>query len=89
MESEKEGAAFIIKKEDIMMEIGKMIRFLVKVWNQQFLLGVLYYASGRPAYDGEWVDDKFQGNGILYNDNPKVEDIDYRNLEIIGKYWII
>ena len=22
-------------------------------------LGVLYYATGKPAYDGEWVEDKF------------------------------
>lgn len=41
-----------------MMGIGKMIRFLVKVCFI-YILGVLYYASGRPAYDGEWVDDKF------------------------------
>ena len=25
--------------------------------------GVLYYASGKPAYDGEWVNDKFDGYG--------------------------
>lgn len=32
--------------------------------------GVLSYASGKPAYEGDWVDDKFDGYGVLYNENP-------------------
>ena len=32
--------------------------------------GVLSYASGKPAYDGDWIEDKFEGFGVLYNENP-------------------
>ena len=34
--------------------------------------GVLYYSSGLPAYDGDWVDDKFEGFGQLMNEHPVV-----------------
>ena len=30
--------------------------------------GILYYASGRKAYEGNWVDDKFNGKGKVFND---------------------
>jgi hypothetical protein len=32
--------------------------------------GVLSYACGKAAYDGDWLEDKFEGFGILYNENP-------------------
>jgi hypothetical protein len=34
--------------------------------------GVLMYASGKVAYDGDWVNDKFEGFGVLYNEVPAV-----------------
>ena len=49
-------------------------------------LGTLYYANGRPAYDGDWVNEKFEGKGTLYNDNPRYLDIDFRNLNSVGEY---
>lgn len=29
--------------------------------------GTLYYQSGKVAYEGNWIDDKFHGKGKLYN----------------------
>ena len=28
---------------------------------------VLYYGPNRPAYSGDWINNKFHGNGVLYN----------------------
>lgn len=61
MAKKKVEEDYITKREAIMMDIGKMTKLMDKVWYYYINKGVLYYASGRPAYDGEWVDDKFQG----------------------------
>jgi hypothetical protein len=29
--------------------------------------GVLYYDVGQPAYEGDWQNDQFHGQGTLYN----------------------
>jgi hypothetical protein len=29
--------------------------------------GTLYYGPNRPAYSGEWIHNKFNGRGSLYN----------------------
>jgi len=29
--------------------------------------GALYYANDQIAYEGEWLNDKLHGYGILYN----------------------
>jgi hypothetical protein len=29
--------------------------------------GVLYYSSGKIAYEGEWKQDRLHGYGVLYN----------------------
>lgn len=52
--------------------------------------GVLSYASGTPAYDGDWVDDKFEGYGILYNENPIhfQEEFNYNDFDNVDEYWI-
>ena len=31
--------------------------------------GVLFYPNGTKAYEGEWVNDKFNGHGIVYNED--------------------
>lgn len=51
--------------------------------------GVLYYASGKPAYDGDWFEDKFEGRGILYNENPIDLDhsFNYNDFDEIDDYW--
>lgn len=45
--------------------------------------GKLYYQSGRLAYEGNWSNDKFHGQGILYNDNPELltRSFDYSNFD--------
>lgn len=37
--------------------------------------GILYYASGKLAYEGEWYQDKLSGYGVLYND--KIEPLEH------------
>jgi len=51
--------------------------------------GILYYASGKPAYDGDWFEDKFEGNGVLYNENPNNLDeaFNYNDFDEIDDYW--
>mmetsp|Transcript_14778 Transcript_14778/g.1336 ORF Transcript_14778/g.1336 Transcript_14778/m.1336 type:complete len:82 (+) Transcript_14778:308-553(+) len=51
--------------------------------------GVLYYGSGKPAYDGEWVEDKFEGFGILFNENPATLEgpFDYRDFDLVDEFW--
>lgn len=69
---EKEN--FIIKMEDYMMVNGKRIKCMEKVkYFQNILnynLGSLFYASGKPAYEGDWNEDKFHGIGVLHNEIP-------------------
>ena len=31
--------------------------------------GTLYFSDGNIIYDGEWLDDKYEGNGKLFNIN--------------------
>ncbi len=33
--------------------------------------GLLYYQSGKLAYEGFWKSDQFQGKGKLYNETPE------------------
>ncbi len=44
--------------------------------------GVLFYESNRPAYDGFWKNDQFNGFGVLYNEYPEemYELFDFINL---------
>jgi len=55
--------------------------------------GVLYYASGKPAYDGDWYEDKFEGFGVLYNENPASlegyysEGFDYKDFNNVDEFW--
>jgi len=45
--------------------------------------GKLYYQSGRLAYEGDWLKDRFHGFGTLYNDNPEMlaECFEYSNFD--------
>ena len=51
--------------------------------------GILYYASGKPVYDGDWFEDKFEGRGVLYNENPNNLDgaFNYNDFDEIDDYW--
>lgn len=52
--------------------------------------GSLYYSSGKPAYVGDWNLDKFEGQGILYNENPVslLQEFDYTDFDHINDYWV-
>ena len=66
-------------KNDQMDGIGRMIRKFIQI-------GTLYYASGKIAYEGHWLENQFDGQGTLYNENPSVDQIDYRDLNLINGY---
>jgi len=44
--------------------------------------GVLYYSSGKIAYEGEWLEDRLHGYGVVYNDNIIIlkGQFDYQHL---------
>ena len=70
---------------------GPRIRCMEEVVNVlSIVLGTLYYASAKPAYEGQWIDDKFEGEGTLYNEFPQalVGQFDCRDMEEVGEYNI-
>lgn len=52
--------------------------------------GTLYYPSGAVAYEGQWLDDEFDGLGTVYNDNPVTikGGFDYTNFTILQEEWL-
>ncbi|CAD8109376.1 unnamed protein product [Paramecium primaurelia] len=65
--------------------------FYIGQWQNDVMngYGSLYYPSGKLAYQGCWVNGKFQGKGMLFNENPKdCQDINYEDLTTIGDCWI-
>jgi hypothetical protein len=52
--------------------------------------GVLYYASGKIAYEGEWKQDRLDGYGVLYNESIGIlrEEYDCSHLELLNDEWI-
>ena len=53
-------------------------------------LGYLFYPSGEKAYYGEWRDDMFNGQGIVWNEVPlEMEEMfDYSDFTNMGDYWV-
>ena len=51
--------------------------------------GILSYASGKAAYDGDWFEDKFEGFGVLHNENPSqfCEHFDYKDFDMVEEFW--
>lgn len=51
--------------------------------------GRLYYQSGKLAYEGNWLEDTFNGLGVLYNENAHKLDhpFDYTSFERVDDYW--
>ena len=51
---------------------------------------MLYYTSGKIAYEGEWQSNRLHGYGVLYNENIEVleQEFDYGHLEGLGNEWI-
>lgn len=52
--------------------------------------GSLFYAVNRPAYVGEWTNNKFHGIGVLFNEypNPLECGFDYRDFNRLGDCWV-
>ena len=50
--------------------------------------GQLYYPDGNMAYEGEWLDGKFHGLGVQYNNTPEVAKINYKHLHDLGDAWV-
>lgn len=52
--------------------------------------GILYYANGEKAYEGDWFDNKFNNFGHLYNNQAKPLEgtFDYANFNKIQDYWL-
>ncbi len=42
----------------------------IHIMKTYYIKGTLYYKDGRAAYDGQWLDDQFEGQGALYNESP-------------------
>lgn len=55
--------------------------FYIGQWKNDKIngFGSLYYPTGKLAYQGFWVDEKFHGKGIVFNENPKTGNINYKN----------
>ncbi|CAD8159648.1 unnamed protein product [Paramecium octaurelia] len=65
--------------------------FYIGQWQNDVMngYGSLYYPSGKLAYQGCWVNGKFQGKGMLFNENPKdCQDINYEDFDSISDCWI-
>jgi hypothetical protein len=52
--------------------------------------GTLFYCEGKPAYEGQWYQDQFHGNGVLYNQNPMKLDeyFDYSDFNTVEDIWV-
>ena len=54
--------------------------------------GQLFYANGKPAYEGFWTNNKFNGEGKVFNDIPDTTqeniELDYNDLSQIEEKWI-
>lgn len=52
--------------------------------------GSLFYGPNRPAYVGDWVDNKFHGKGTLYNEfpTPLPATFDYRDFNKLCDCWV-
>ncbi len=52
--------------------------------------GSLFYGPNRPAYVGDWIDNKFHGRGTLYNEfpTPLSSGFDYSDFNKLGDCWV-
>jgi len=51
--------------------------------------GTLYFKNGDIQYEGDFVNGKYEGYGILTNENPEIEiNINYNDLRDVNiKGW--
>jgi hypothetical protein len=52
--------------------------------------GALYYGSNRPAYIGDWENNKFNGFGTLFNEYSTLIEtsFDYSDFNKIDDQWV-
>ena len=52
--------------------------------------GVLYSKPSCPLYQGFWYNNKYEGDGILYNIHPEQlnTSFDYTDLTKLGRCWL-
>lgn len=53
--------------------------------------GILTYPNGSVAYEGYWLDDEFDGKGVVYNESPipVQNNFDYTDFSNVDDYWIM
>lgn len=51
--------------------------------------GKLFYSDGSLAYDGEWKNNDFSGQGTVYNKDPMqlTHTFDYTDFNYLQEYW--
>jgi len=51
--------------------------------------GKLYYSNGQLAYDGEWLNNQFNGKGIVLNEEPQPldQDFNFEDFDQLGEHW--
>jgi len=51
--------------------------------------GKLYYSDGALAYEGEWLNNQFNGKGIVLNEDPQPleGEFDYTDFDTLGEHW--
>jgi hypothetical protein len=51
--------------------------------------GTLFYCNNKIAYEGDWKEDKLWGDGVLYNEEPKIlaTGYDYTSWDEVDEYW--
>ena len=52
--------------------------------------GKLYYPNGQLAYEGKFYNNKFNGEGVVYNENitHDFQHYDYTNFDKLAENWI-
>lgn len=66
MEWDMDRVNFTTKMEECTMETGSKTKW--KVTENSSINQVLHFINaGKIAYEGQWVQDQFTGQGILYN----------------------
>ena len=52
--------------------------------------GRLYYENGNIAYEGQFVNDEFEGVGQVYNNQPErlLGSFNYRDFTDLSNKWI-
>jgi hypothetical protein len=52
--------------------------------------GKLFYPNGKLAYDGEWFEEKFDGKGVIFNEEiaPLNKRFEFKNFDGLANAWI-